>query len=212
MKSMAKTVASKVMSFAHLAGISAKAEDDGPGDDPKKKDDDESAKGAKAEGDDDERKKRDDESDDEYAARMAAMDDDEAAADDAPEKKDDDEDDKSKSKAEDDDKDEEMRGKSAAAQARLREQARCAAIFSHKAAAAHPVVAANLAFTTRMSRSEALAVLDGLPAKAMAPGHAGRAARNPSGIAGASTPSLTGAQAQAARWDENLARASGKRK
>lgn len=198
------------MSFAHLAGIGARADADKP-DDEEKKDDDKSAKGAKAEGDD-ERKKRDDETDDEYAARMAAMDDDESADGDDPEKKDDDEGEKSKAKSEDDDKDEEMRGSSAAAQARLREQARCAAIFSHKAAAAHPVVAANLAFTTRMSRSEALAVLDGLPAKATAPGHASRAARNPSGIAGSATPSLTGAQATAARWDANLQAASGKRK
>ncbi|WP_435443728.1 hypothetical protein [Variovorax sp. GB4P3] len=199
------------LSFAHLGGLVARknAKASAEEDDDKKEQDRENtnAKGAKAEGDDDERKKRDDETDDEYKARIAKLDDDEAAEGDDPDKKDDDADDKAK--ADDgDDKDEEMRGKSATAQARLREQARCAAIFGSKAAAGNPVLAANLAFKTRMGRAEALAVLEASPAAATAaPANAHRSARNP-GIAagGASTPS--GPQAAASSWDRAFAQVS----
>jgi len=196
------------LSFAHLGGLARKSKASAEEDDDKK---DPADKGAKAEGDDDERKKRDGETDDEYAARMAAMDDDESAEGDDPEKKDDDEEDKPSAKADDDDKDEEMRGKSAVAQARLREQARCAAIFSHKAAASNPVLAANLAFKTRMSRTEALAVLEATPAAAGAHVNASRAARNP-GIAAGNAAAPSGQQATAAGWDRAFAMANPKRK
>ncbi|KWT89347.1 MULTISPECIES: hypothetical protein [unclassified Variovorax] len=199
------------LSFAHLGGLARKsAKASAEGDDPEKKDEDEDKAKAKAEGDDD-RKKRDDESDDEYAARMEAMDEDESAEGDDPEKKDDDEDEKPSAKAGDDDKDEEMRGKSAVAQARLREQARCAAIFSHKAAASNPVLAANLAFKTRVSRTEALAVLEATPAAAGAHVNANRAARNP-GIAAGNAAAPSGPQATAAGWDRAFAKANPKRK
>lgn len=206
------TKVASALSFAHLGGLARKsAKASAEEEDDKKEQDRENtnAKGAKAEGDDDERKKRDDETDDEYATRMAALDDDEAAEDDAPEKKDDD---KAKSKADDgdDDKDEEMRGKSATAQARLREQARCAAIFGSKAAAGNPVLAANLAFKTRMGRTEALAVLEATPAQATSTGNPNRAARNP-GIAAGGAQNVTGTQAVASSWDRAFAKASPKR-
>ena len=68
-----------------------------------------------------------------------------------------------------------------------------AAIFSSKAAARNPVLAANLAFNTTMTRKEALAVLEGTP-PAQQPG-AGRAARNPN--LGAGAPVEHNAQAAA---------------
>jgi len=68
-----------------------------------------------------------------------------------------------------DDDDEEMRGNSAAAKARRRERARCAAIFGCKAAGARPDVAATLAFSTNMSRHEAIAVLTSSAAGATTP-------------------------------------------
>lgn len=112
-------------------------------------------------------------------------------------------------RAEDDDRDPdaeddegEMRGKSSAARARRREQARCAAIMGSKAAARNPVLAANLAFKTRMTRAEAIETLEGTPAPASAV-HSNRAARNPSlGGDGGAKPSRQ--QALAARWDANL--------
>lgn len=60
---------------------------------------------------------------------------------------------------EDEDDESEMRGDSEAAQARRRENARCAAIFASPAAAKNPALAASLAFDTRMTRKEAIAVL-----------------------------------------------------
>lgn len=186
------TIRSKVanaLSFAHLAGFAGKARAEGDDqEDPDKKKDDEAKSKAKAdEGEDDERKKREDESDDEYSARMKALDDEEKK--------------KEEAKAEDD-SDEEMRGDSTAAAARRRERARCAAIFGSTAAGKNPVLAANLAFNTSMSRTEALAVLDNTPAAA-ASGNPSRAARNPQVGAGG-TVALTPQQVAAARWDQNL--------
>jgi hypothetical protein len=192
---LARKVAS-ALSFAHLAGLgrakpAASAEDD----DPKKKDD----PGATAEDEDpekDDKEKKDPEA--------KAEDDDPAAAGGDPEKKDD-EKDKAKGAVaagdEDDDKDE-MSGKSAAAQARLREQARCAAIFASAAAGRNPVLAANLAFNTRMTRCEARALLESTPAPAAA-GHPGRAANNPRAAASPGNPP-SHQQAVAARWDQHL--------
>lgn len=108
-----------------------------------------------------------------------------------------------------DDKDEEMRGNSAVASARRREQARCAAIFSTEAAASNPVLAANLAFKTRLTRSEALDVLKGTPAAAAAPARAVRS--NPSLGAGGTSASSP-AQVTALAWDAAFAKADPRRK
>lgn len=162
-----RTLAARGLSFAHLAGLTSRA--------------------ARAENEDDERKQREGESDDDYAKRMEELDEEEEKARKAEkerkeeearkaeeEKKEEEarakgeEDDDSDPDAEDDD--DEMRGSSQAARARRREQARCAAIFASKGAARNPVLAANLAFKTRMTRAEAIATLEGTPAPA---GHSG---------------------------------------
>ena len=184
MKQGITAAVARVLSFAHLAGLGTAVASDG-GVAPK--DEGPQAPGASAEGDD-ERKKRDDESDEEYAARMKALDDEAAASG---------KDDKPGDGGDDDDK--EMRGNSPAAQARRREQARCAAIFASPAAARNPVLAATLAFTTRMSRTEAVAVLESTPAPASAL-HPQRAARNPQVGATGGAP-LAPAAAVAARWE-----------
>lgn len=151
-----RTLAARGLSFAHLAGLTSRA--------------------ARAENEDDERKQREGESDDDYAKRMEELDEEEEKARKAEkerkeeearkaeeEKKEEEarakgeEDDDSDPDAEDDD--DEMRGSSQAARARRREQARCAAIFASKGAARNPVLAANLAFKTRMTRAEAIATL-----------------------------------------------------
>jgi hypothetical protein len=186
------------LSFAHLAGFAGKARAEGEDPDDKEKKDkeatgddpDKEAKGAKA--DDDERKQRDDESDDDFAKRMKAMDDEE--------------DDKEKEAKADDDSDEEMRGNSNAAAARKRERTRCAAIFGSKAAGKNPVLAANLAFNTSMTRKEALAVLEGTPAPV-----ASVQRRNPNLDASGGVSQST-AQVTAARLDNAFARANPKRK
>lgn len=192
-----RSLAARGLSFAHLAGLSAKAskaEDDEDKKDAKAEDDEEK-KDAKAEFDDDKK-------DDDKSAK--------AEDDDGKEKDDEDDEEKKDAKADDGDDDEEMRGKSAVAKGRLREQARCAAIFASKAAARNPVLAANLAFTTRMSRQEALAVLEGTPAPASA-AHTNRAARNPNiGTDGGAKQSPQ--QAMAARWDQNLKAANPSRR
>lgn len=152
-----RTLAARGLSFAHLAGLTSRA--------------------ARAENEDDERKQREGESDDDYAKRMEELDEEEEKARKAEkerkeeearkaeeEKKEEEarakgeEDDDSDPDAEDDD--DEMRGSSQAARARRREQARCAAIFASKGAARNPVLAANLAFKTRMTRAEAIATLE----------------------------------------------------
>lgn len=146
--------------FAHLLGISASIS-------------------MKSE-EDEERKQKADESDDDYAKRMEKLDDEDAKKAEDEKKKDDearkaeedkkkDEDAKQAKKAEEsgdeDEKDDEKEDdekesrKGRAKSARQRERARCAAIFSHQAAAGIPHVAANLAFNTNLSRKEAVAVL-----------------------------------------------------
>ena len=87
---------------------------------------------------------------------------------------------------------------------RLREQARCAAIFASPAAAKNPVMAAKLAFQTRMPRSEAVALLEGTPAPtAVVPANPSRAARNPN-VGANGGAQVSPQQAAAARWDAHL--------
>lgn len=196
------------LSFAHLNNRSSlvlRAESDEPDDEDKDKKD-----ARRAEGDEPEEK--DDEKKDSKKGKRADVGDDDASEEDEDEKpkgkkakaeKDDPEgDDEDDERADDEDDDSEMRGKSAAALARRREQSRCAAIFASKAAAHNPVLAANLAFKTRMTRSEAIATLEGTPAPASAV-NSRRAERNPViGVEGGAKQSPQ--QALAARWDKNL--------
>ncbi|WP_087688048.1 hypothetical protein [Pandoraea sp. PE-S2R-1] len=206
MKSI-RTLAARGLSFAHLAGITsraARAEDEDRRDDDRAEDDEmddqdrddgdpgdsKDKKGRRAEDREDDKPDAEDDSDPNKSGRSTANDDADPDA----------EDEDADPDAEDDDG--EMRGKSAAARARRREQARCAAIMGSKAAARNPVLAANLAFKTRMTRAEAIDTLEATPASASA-AHSTRAARNPSlGGDGGAKPSRQ--QALAARWDANL--------
>jgi len=209
MKVDLKKAAASALSFAHLAGIGGKpaaksraAEDDDKKDDGERDHEDGDAKDKRAEEGDD--KEKADDKDKNYA-RADDETDDEQAEDDKPEGDDDDKKSKSKSKASDEDKkdddpDEEMRGNSTAAVARRREQARCASIFASSHAARNPVLAANLAFKTRMSRSEALAVLEATPTGAAAPTNASRASRNPNVGSGTNTQQSS-QQSIATGWD-----------
>lgn len=100
--------------------------------------------------------------------------------------------------AEDDDE-AEMRGASAETQARERERARCAAILASAGAARNPVLACSLAFSTTMTRAQAIATLDAMPEQAN-PATQSRASRNPNLGAGGDAH-VTPSQAQAAGWD-----------
>ncbi|MDW3683944.1 hypothetical protein RA280_19780 [Cupriavidus sp. CV2] len=190
-----RSLAARGLSFAHLNGLSAKA----------KAEDNEEKKDARAEDEEEEKEKaesEDDKKEDDKSTKAEEDEDEKEKAEEDDEKKGAkaEEDEDSDPDAEDDDG--EMRGKSAVARARRREQARCAAIFASKAAARNPVLAANLAFKTRMTRAEAIATLEGTPAPATA-AHVNRATRNPSlGADGGAKPSPQ--QALAARWDANL--------
>jgi hypothetical protein len=224
------------LSFAHLTGFSAKADSDLEDDDKKdaraegdsddeeentgrNRDDGDAKKGkakskakAKAEDEDDE----DDQGDDgQKSGKKAKAEDGDETKDYASEDDDDDQGDdgqksgkRAKAEEDEDDEDEEMRGKSVAARARRREQARCAAIFGCKAAARNPEMAANLAFNTRMPRQEAIAVLRSAPA-AVQPG-SGRQARNPNLGAGGEMHRNPAAAASAG-WDRSFAKITGKR-
>ena len=178
------------LSFAHLAGVgqlSPTLRPLGAKDDSFEEDvDEDKDKNMEDEDMDDERKKRDDETDDEHMARVSAMDE----------------------KDKDDDDDE--KGNASAVAARARERARCAAIFASPAAARNPVLAANLAFSTDMSRKQSLALLEATPAPA-ATGNPGRASRNPNVGAGAPA-SATSHQATSARWDAAMAKVAPKKR
>lgn len=106
----------------------------------------------------------------------------------------------------DDDDEEEMRDKSASAKARRRERARCAAIFGCKGAGRNPVLAANLAFESTMTRKEAMAVLNKSPAPE---GSRGRR-QNPNLGAGGDQ-SMSTSDAVAASWDVAFQRAGARR-
>jgi hypothetical protein len=182
------------------------------------------AKGRRAEEDDDE----DDAPKSRKAkGRRAEEDDDE---DDAPKSRkakgrraeeDDDEEDGPKGRrtaAEDDDEDEEERQDDAddrdpkARAARKRERARCAAIFGSKHAAGRVAAAANLAFNTKMTASQAIVVLKTLPQEeAFASTGGGLGERmgaygghRPSAFA---PPPPSGRQAKANSWDAAAQRA-----
>lgn len=235
-----RTLAARGLSFAHLAGLSSRAS---------KAEDDKEDKDARAEGDSDDEEENTDRNRDDGDAKkgkakskargsseddpgqgdtgQVAEDGDETkdyAEDDEPEQGDDGQESGRRAEEDDDDEDEEMRGKSAIARARRREQARCAAIMGCKAAARNVVLAANLAFNTRMGRKEAIAVLNGTPAAANANlarqarnpslGAGGEASRNPAAAAAASWDrafSKVAGQKGAASWDRAFAKANGQR-
>ncbi|WP_175760538.1 hypothetical protein [Burkholderia anthina] len=166
------------MSFGHLAKITPR--------------------GARAEGDDD-RDDRNDRDDDSGKGKKGKR------ADGGDDDDDDDDDDGDRAENDDDDE-EEMRGKSASARARRRERARCAAIFGCKAAAKNPVLAANLAFNTSMTRQQAIQVLNDTPAPQATYG----SRRNPNLGAGGEQ-SQSREQAAASSWDRAFAKARGER-
>jgi len=220
------------LSFAHLAGIGMKKKADSE-DDPEKERESErdhedetdgAKKGKRAKAEEDrEREKEDIDAEEEEGddddkekkgkkakkAKAEGEEDDEEACDDKRGKKGK----RAKSEGKDDENDEEdedveMRGSSPIAQARLREQRRCAAIFASSAAAKNPVLAANLAFCTRMTRTEALAVLEATPAASAAQV---RTRHNPDVGTGASA-SLTTKQAVDKSLDLAFSKVAGRRK
>ncbi|MGO4416624.1 hypothetical protein AB4Z27_27010 [Cupriavidus sp. KB_39] len=206
-----RTLAARGLSFAHLAGFgnrASRAEDDKPEDEDKP-----GARGAE----DDDKEPRDREDGDGNGSKgkkgKKAEDDKDPDAED--DELDEDEDDKKARRAENDDADpdaeddeDEMRGKSAVARARIREQARCAAIMGSKAAGRNVELAANLAFKTRMTRQEALAILRTSPGALSASQE--RSSRNPRLGAGAESQ-RSSSQAAAAGWDRAFSKTTGKR-
>lgn len=195
-------LAASALSFAHLSSVGrgkqAKADDkdkdyrdkdDGEGDDKRAESDDENDTGdqdAKADDpsageDDDEENRKQKSPDGKKSKRASAEDDDDG-------------------KKTDEDDSEEMHGSSAIARARLREQARCAAIMGCRAAGRNVPLAARLALTTRMTREEAIGVLEDSPAASAVDTSASRAARNPRLGAGGDK-SVDAVAAVAASWD-----------
>lgn len=78
------------------------------------------------------------------------------------------------------DEDEEMFGTGAIADARRRERARCDAIIRSPAGLKNPVLAQTIAFTSTMTRKEAMALLESTPPAATADSrYQARADRNP---------------------------------
>lgn len=204
-----RTLAARGLSFAHLAGFgnrASRAEDDKPEDEDK----------PGAEDDDQEPRDREDgDSKGSKGKKGKKAEDDKDDPDAEDDELEEDEDDKKARRAEDDDADpdaeddeDEMRGKSAVARARVREQARCAAIMGSKAAGRNVELAANLAFKTRMTRQEALAILRSSPAASSA--SQDRSARNPRLGAGAESQ-RSSSQAAAAGWDRAFSKTTGKR-
>jgi hypothetical protein len=232
-----RTFAARGLSFAHLASLSSrasKAEDDednqdaraeGDSDDEedntdRNRDDGDAKKGkakakskARAEDDDDDDDDQDD--DGRKSGKRAKAEDGDETKDYAEDDDDDQDDDDSqpsgkRAEEDDDDEDEEMRGKSAIARARRREQARCAAIMGCKAAGRNIELAANLAFNTRMGRHEAIAILKGTPGKSAIGDRQQRTARNPQLGAGSEMYRNPRREA-AAGWDRAFSKVTGKR-
>lgn len=200
-----RSLAARGLSFAHLAGLSpraSKAEDDDDSKDTRADDEsDDEADNTDRDRDDGDAKKGKAKGKAKSRAKAADEDDDDDQGNDGQ---------KSGKRAEedDDDEDEEMRGKSAVAQARRREQARCAAIMGHQAGARNVVLAANLAFNTRMGRREAIAVLKGTPAAA-SPSRS-RQARNPN-LGSGGEMQRSPAAAAASSWDRAFSKVTGRR-
>ncbi|HGO6081305.1 TPA: hypothetical protein ACK3PA_005769 [Burkholderia cenocepacia] len=213
------------MSFGHLAKITprgARAEGDDDRDDEERDDSGKGKKGKRADdGDDEDDDGQNRENGDSKKGKRAEGDDDDDSDDDRDDDErddsgkgkkgkraddgDDDDDDGDRAENDDDDE-EEMRGKSASARARRRERARCAAIFGCKAAAKNPVLAANLAFNTSMTRKQAIRVLNDTPAPQATYG----SRRNPNLGAGGEQ-SQSREQAAASSWDRAFAKARGER-
>ena len=214
--------------FAHFAGFSRSsrraADDDNRQDDVDAEDEDKDPDASDEDGDDDTKTKKS------KRARKAededkdpdASDDDEDKDPDASDEDGDDEPKTKKSKrakkadeddkdpdAEDDDEDE-MKGNSASAKARRREQARIAHILGSKAAANNPVLAVSLACTTRMTRREATRVLREQPAQANDDDggnrHSRRDRQQRNANLGTDAPALSGLEAVAASWTNTFKR------
>ncbi|TAM50222.1 MAG: hypothetical protein EPN57_20595 [Paraburkholderia sp.] len=194
MSNLLRNLTSRGLSFSHLAKVPARAGDDTP---PA---DDKDGKKGKAEGDDQENNDQDRDNGDSKKGKAG---DDTPPADDKDGKKSKAEGDDKDPDADDDDDEEEMRGSSASAKARRRERMRCATIMGSAAAGKNPVLAANLAFNTAMTRKEALAVLEGTPAPAAA---APAARRNPQLGAGGER-GVSSEQAIQASWDTAMEKA-----
>src|SRR5690242_20243760 len=201
MSNLLRNLTSRGLSFSHLAKVPARAGDNTPPPDDKGK------KGKNAEGSDQENNDQDRENGD---AQGGSAEGDEPPPDDDKDGKKGKRaaDDKEDPAADDDDDEEEMRGNSASAKARRRERMRCATIMGSAAAGKNPVLAANLAFNTSMTRKEALTVLEGTPAPAAA---APVARRNPQLGAGGER-GASSEEAIAASWDVAMEKARPSRK
>lgn len=196
MSNLFRNLTSRGLSFAHLDKVPTYAGDDTP---PAN---DKGGKNGKAESDGQENNDQDRENGD--ATGGGAEGEDPPANDKGGKKGKRAADDKDDPDADDDDDDEEeMRGSSASAKARRRERMRCAKIMGSAAAGKNPVLAANLAFNTSMTRKEALAVLEGTPAPAAA---APVARRNPQLGAGGER-GVGSHQAIEASWDVAMEKA-----
>lgn len=205
MSNLLRKLTSRGLSFSHLAKVPANAADDTPAPDDENK----GKKGKKAADDGPDDQDRDNGDSENAAGDTVDTDEDsdegkgkkgKKAAEEGPDKDAD---------AGDDD-DEEMRGKSAVAQARRRERARCAEIMGSQHAGRNPVLAANLAFNSAMSRKEALAILKDTPTSASA---TAPTRRNPS-LGGGGEAVVTSGQAIASSWDHAMqkARPAGKKR
>lgn len=204
-----RTKLAQALPFAHLLGLGARAEDDdGTARRARRAEEDESddkKKGKRAD-DDDDKKKEGRRAEDNGGDDGDDDDDSDAKAEEGGEDDDKDKKEGRRAKAkggaddedldDEDDSDEEMRGNSASAKARRRERARCAAIFGSAAAGVRPDIAASLAFTTNMSRREAMSVLQTAAAGGAPARQAGLAERmstanheNVKGDGGSSNPS-----------------------
>lgn len=210
MSNLLRKLTSRGLSFSHLAKVDPNAADDTP---PADDDNKGGKKGKKAADDGPDDQNRDNGDSNGKKGKKAA--------DDSVDP-DDDSDEGSKGKKgkkaaaddpdadDEDDDEEEMRGNSASAEARRRERARCASIMGSQHAGRNPVLAANLAFTSTMSRKEAIAILKDTPTSASA---APPQRRNPAlGTGGDAV--VTSGQAIASSWDHAMqkARPTGKKR